>query len=93
MWSDPSNDLCAGVVEHVVLMGVPVSTRVERWAMARSAVAGRFVNAFSRRDWVRSQLSAVTLPRSDDWLHRSCSQSPSSVIPISAFTLVKAVIV
>ncbi|BDA42345.1 probable transmembrane and coiled-coil domain-containing protein 4 at C-terminar half [Coccomyxa sp. Obi] len=41
-----------GVVEHVVLMGVPVSTRVERWAMARSAVAGRFVNAYSRRDWV-----------------------------------------
>ncbi|KAK9909726.1 hypothetical protein WJX75_006627 [Coccomyxa subellipsoidea] len=41
-----------GVVEHVVLMGVPVSTRLERWAMARSAVAGRFVNAYSRRDWV-----------------------------------------
>ncbi|CAL8467974.1 g7512 [Coccomyxa elongata] len=41
-----------GVVEHVVLMGVPVSTRVERWAMTRSAVAGRFVNAYSRRDWV-----------------------------------------
>jgi hypothetical protein len=42
----------AGVVEHVVLMGVPVSTRSERWAMARSAAAGRFVNAYSRRDWV-----------------------------------------
>ena len=33
-------------------MGAPVSTRLERWAMARSVVAGRFVNAYSRRDWV-----------------------------------------
>ena len=42
----------AGIVEHVVVMGAPVSTRLERWAMARSVVAGRFVNAYSRRDWV-----------------------------------------
>ena len=41
-----------GIVEHVVVMGAPVSTRLERWAMARSVVAGRFVNAYSRRDWV-----------------------------------------
>ena len=33
-------------------MGAPVSTRPERWAMARAAVAGRLVNAYSRRDWV-----------------------------------------
>lgn len=42
----------AGIVEHVVVMGAPVSTRLERWAMARSVVAGRFVNAYSRRDWM-----------------------------------------
>ena len=41
-----------GIVEHVVVMGAPVSTRLERWAMARSVVAGRVVNAYSRRDWV-----------------------------------------
>ena len=35
-----------------MVMGAPVSTRLERWAMARSVVAGRFVNAYSRRDWV-----------------------------------------
>ncbi len=35
-----------------MLMGAPVSTRPERWAMARAAVAGRLVNAYSRRDWV-----------------------------------------
>ena len=33
-------------------MGAPVSIRPERWAMARRAVGGRFVNAYSRRDWV-----------------------------------------
>ena len=41
-----------GIVEAVVLMGAPVGVRPERWAMARRAVAGRFVNAYSRRDWV-----------------------------------------
>ena len=44
--------LLTGIVEHVVVMGAPVSTRLERWAMARSVVAGRFVNTYSRRDWV-----------------------------------------
>lgn len=41
-----------GIVEAVVLMGAPVSIRPERWAMARRAVGGRFVNAYSRRNWV-----------------------------------------
>lgn len=44
--------LAAGIVESVVLMGAPVSVRSERWAMARRVVSGRFVNAYSRRDWV-----------------------------------------
>ena len=42
----------AGYVETVVLLGTPVSLRPERWAMARSVVSGRFINGFSRRDWV-----------------------------------------
>ncbi len=49
---DKQGDCLTGIVEHVVVMGAPVSTRLERWAMARSVVAGRFVNAYSRRDWV-----------------------------------------
>lgn len=35
-----------------MLLGTPVSMRPERWRMARSAVAGRLVNGFSRRDWI-----------------------------------------
>ena len=42
----------SGVVEHAVLLGAPVTVRPERWAMARAAVAGRFVNGYSRADWV-----------------------------------------
>jgi len=43
---------CRGIVEEVVLLGTPVSIRENRWAMARSVVASRFVNGFSKRDWV-----------------------------------------
>ena len=71
----------AGIVEHVVVMGAPVSTRLERWAMARSVVAGRFVNAYSRRDWVLGLIYRgangeswlmMALPASDDKL---CTKS------------------
>ncbi|KAK9817178.1 hypothetical protein WJX72_010703 [[Myrmecia] bisecta] len=41
-----------GIVEHAVMLGMPVSTRHERWVMARSVVAGRFVNGYSNSDWV-----------------------------------------
>jgi pimeloyl-ACP methyl ester carboxylesterase len=44
----------AGVVENAVLLGAPVSMRAERWRMATRSVAGRFINGFSRRDWVLS---------------------------------------
>ena len=37
-----------------MLLGAPVSIRAERWRMATRSVAGRFVNGFSRRDWVLS---------------------------------------
>ncbi|KIY98379.1 putative membrane protein [Monoraphidium neglectum] len=40
-----------GLVENVVLLGAPVSCRPERWAAARSVVAGRLVNAYSVNDW------------------------------------------
>ncbi|GAB4821221.1 hypothetical protein N2152v2_008267 [Parachlorella kessleri] len=43
---------CRGVVQDVVLLGTPVSSGPERWRMARSAVAGRLINCYSRRDWL-----------------------------------------
>ena len=45
-----------GAVEAAVLLGAPVSCRPERWAAARSAVAGRLVNAYSVNDWSLSIL-------------------------------------
>ena len=35
-------------------MGAPVVVVPERFALARSVVAGRFVNAYSTNDWVLS---------------------------------------
>ena len=39
-------------MESVVLLGTPVGVHPERWHIARSAVSGRFVNGYSRRDWI-----------------------------------------
>ena len=41
-----------GVVENAVMLGAPVSTSLERWALARSSVSGRLINGYSTRDWI-----------------------------------------
>ncbi|KAK3148598.1 hypothetical protein QOZ80_3BG0296980 [Eleusine coracana subsp. coracana] len=41
-----------GLVERVVLLGAPVSVKGERWEPARKMIAGRFVNVYSRDDWI-----------------------------------------
>ncbi|VAI11779.1 unnamed protein product [Triticum turgidum subsp. durum] len=41
-----------GLVERVVLLGAPVSVKGERWEPARKMVAGRFVNVYSKDDWI-----------------------------------------
>ncbi|CAN6308315.1 unnamed protein product [Urochloa humidicola] len=41
-----------GLVERVVFLGAPVSVKGERWEPARKMVAGRFVNVYSRDDWI-----------------------------------------
>eukprot|EP00904_Undaria_pinnatifida_P000436 jgi/Undpi1/10393/HiC_scaffold_29.g12843.m1 len=41
-----------GIVENAVMLGTPVGTKRGRWKRARSAVAGRFINGFSSRDWL-----------------------------------------
>ena len=45
---------CRGVVEDAVLMGTPVVIVPERYVLARSVVAGRFVNAYCTTDWTLS---------------------------------------
>ena len=40
-----------GIIEHVVLIGAPVTNEAAAWTKARSVVAGRLVNAYSSEDW------------------------------------------
>lgn len=45
-----------GLVEKVYLFGTPVIKNKEQLVMARSVVSGRFVNAFSSKDWMLAYL-------------------------------------
>lgn len=45
-----------GLVENVYIFGTPVVKKKEHLVMARSAVSGRFVSAFSGRDWMLAYL-------------------------------------
>ncbi|XP_061345628.1 uncharacterized protein LOC133291385 [Gastrolobium bilobum] len=42
----------AELVERVVILGAPIAIKDENWEAARKMVAGRFVNAYSRNDWM-----------------------------------------
>ena len=42
----------SGLVHTVVLMGAPISCNESSWRKARGVVADRFVNCYSRKDWV-----------------------------------------
>ncbi|KAK7309332.1 hypothetical protein RJT34_05964 [Clitoria ternatea] len=42
----------AELVEKVVLLGAPIPIKDENWEAARKMVAGRFVNAYSKNDWM-----------------------------------------
>ncbi|KAJ2793036.1 hypothetical protein H4R21_006050 [Coemansia helicoidea] len=41
-----------GLVEDVYLFGAPIVASEEEWRLAASVVGGRFVNAYSTRDWI-----------------------------------------
>ena len=43
-----------GMIEDVVLLGMPASLKPHRWRMARAACSGRLVNGYSPRDLVLS---------------------------------------
>lgn len=42
----------AELVERVVLLGAPISIKGENWKAVRKMVAGRFINAYSKNDWM-----------------------------------------
>ncbi|KAJ2782705.1 hypothetical protein H4R18_002131 [Coemansia javaensis] len=41
-----------GLVEDVYLFGAPIVASEEEWRLAASVVGGRFVNAYSTKDWI-----------------------------------------
>ncbi|KAK0534072.1 hypothetical protein OC835_002797 [Tilletia horrida] len=49
-----------GVVQNVYILGTPVTASDSVWKEARSVVAGRFVNVFSRSDWILGYLYRAT---------------------------------
>ncbi|KAF8469523.1 hypothetical protein BDZ91DRAFT_720401 [Kalaharituber pfeilii] len=49
-----------GLVQNVYMFGSPVVVKKEEYAKARTAVAGRFVNGYSQRDWVLGYLFRAT---------------------------------
>ena len=77
----------AGVVEHAVLLGMPVGTLGPRWAMARQAVAGRLINGYTKK--VRSAAAAaaeklpVTCTSMAPCPHRLSCATVCDAVPVS----------
>jgi pimeloyl-ACP methyl ester carboxylesterase len=49
-----------GVVQDVILLGATLTAPQKTWFQVRSIVSGRFVNGFSRNDWVLNYLFRAT---------------------------------
>jgi hypothetical protein len=60
-----------GIVENVVLLGLPVIYREEEWVEIRAVASGKIIVGYSEKDWVLG------------FLFRSCCASASSIVGIS----------
>lgn len=49
---NPQKNALRGLIEHVVLLGAPVSHKSRVWGAARELVSGRIINGYSTRDMV-----------------------------------------
>lgn len=49
-----------GLIENVIILGSPVTVKIDQLAMARSVVSGKFVNGYSKRDWILGYLFRAT---------------------------------
>jgi hypothetical protein len=49
-----------GVVQDVILLGTTLSVGTKVWCEAATVVSGRFINGFSRNDWVLNYLFRAT---------------------------------
>lgn len=49
-----------GIVQDVFILGATLTASRQNWLSVRSAVSGRFVNAYARNDWVLNYLFRAT---------------------------------
>ena len=49
-----------GLIENVILLGSPISIDVDHLAQARSVVSGKFINGYSKKDWILGYLFRAT---------------------------------
>ncbi|RLV91863.1 Phenylalanine--tRNA ligase beta subunit [Spathaspora sp. JA1] len=49
-----------GLVENVIILGSPISIKTDQLIMARSVVSGKFVNGYSKKDWILGYLFRAT---------------------------------
>lgn len=49
-----------GLIENVIILGSPITVKNDQLALARSVVSGRFINGYSKRDWILGYLFRAT---------------------------------
>lgn len=49
-----------GLIENVILLGSPIAIDVDHLAQARSVVSGKFINGYSKKDWILGYLFRAT---------------------------------
>lgn len=49
-----------GLVQDVFIFGAPVVAKTDQFILARSVISGRFVNGYSRKDWILGYLFRAT---------------------------------
>ena len=45
-----------GLIENVIILGSPITVDIDQMSEARSVVSGRFVNGYSKKDWILGYL-------------------------------------
>ncbi|KAH3680353.1 hypothetical protein WICPIJ_008312 [Wickerhamomyces pijperi] len=68
-----------GIVENVILLGSPVVISNDELILARSAVSGRFVNGYNKKDWILGYLYRAT----SGGLRRVAGLSPVTIEDIN----------
>lgn len=66
-----------GLVDNVYIFGSPLVVKQDQFSLARSVVSGRFVNGYSRKDWILGYLFRAT----SGGLGRVAGLAPITSIP------------